>query len=122
MLNEILQSDDEYWTMHEKMKETMEDAWISKLWRVQNQSLWTYYSFHKDRILMNGDDPQEKQVWHGTSSLDPGVIFNDLNDNEKILSINLSGTKRSNLTVVIGDLSHGHLMLRCYPTLDLPQE
>jgi hypothetical protein len=65
---------------------------------------------------MNGDDPQEKLVWHGTSSLNPGVIFNVLDDNKKILSINLSGTKRSNLTVVVGDC---HMVILCCGAMPL---
>ncbi len=80
ILNEVDPTDDEYWTIHSQLKDSMNDAWISKLWRVQNESLWTFYSFHKDKLTMNGVQHTEMSVWHGTSSLDPGVIFNDTQD------------------------------------------
>ena len=80
ILNEIDPTSDEYWTVHKQLQESMKDAWISKLWRVQNESLWTFYSFHKDKLTMNGIQHAERSVWHGTSSLDPGVIFNDTQD------------------------------------------
>jgi len=72
--------DGQYWDVAEKLRETMDDAHISELWRVQNESLWTYYSFHKHRLSMHSIDHNERSVWHGTSSLDPSVIYNDKQD------------------------------------------
>mmetsp|Transcript_18850 Transcript_18850/g.27339 ORF Transcript_18850/g.27339 Transcript_18850/m.27339 type:complete len:908 (+) Transcript_18850:1-2724(+) len=79
-LVEVTPDDDQYWSIHNKLKETMSNAWISKVWRVQNTSLWTYYSFHKDRLTMIDIDHNERHVWHGTSSLDPSIIYNDQQD------------------------------------------
>uniref|UniRef100_A0A7S2I1X7 Poly [ADP-ribose] polymerase n=1 Tax=Helicotheca tamesis TaxID=374047 RepID=A0A7S2I1X7_9STRA len=79
-LVEVTPEDDQYWSVQNKLKETMDDAWISKIWRVQNTSLWTYYSFHKDRLTRIGIDHNERHVWHGTSSLDPSIIYNDQQD------------------------------------------
>lgn len=73
----VLPEDDEYWIINDRLKETMKDAHISKVWRVQNTSLWTYYSFHKDRLSINSISHNERSVWHGTSTLDPVVIYND---------------------------------------------
>jgi hypothetical protein len=73
----VLPEDDEYWTINDRLKETMNDAHISKVWRVQNTSLWTYYSFHRDRLSINNISHNERSVWHGTSTLDPVVIYND---------------------------------------------
>lgn len=39
--------DEEYWAVIEKIRITIPNAHISKLWRVQNSSLWSYYLFHK---------------------------------------------------------------------------
>jgi Receptor family ligand binding region len=80
ILIEVLPHEDQYWIVNEQLQDSMKDAYISKLWRVQNVSLWTYYSFHKDRLSMNGVLHNEKSVWHGTSNVDPAVIYNDKQD------------------------------------------
>jgi len=77
---EVSPEDEQYWAVLDRMRESMDDAFISKLWRIQNTSLWSYYSFHKDRLLTHGIDHGERGVWHGTSSLDPAVIYNDKQD------------------------------------------
>lgn len=69
--------DEQYWAVLEKLRETMPDGHISKLWRVQNSSLWSYYSFHKDRLESNDVPSNERRVWHGTSTLDPSVVYDD---------------------------------------------
>jgi len=79
-LNEIPPTDKQYWMVHKKLRDSMPDVYITKLWRVQNLPLWTYYSFHKDRLDMHGIQPREKLVWHGTSSLDPEIVYNDQQD------------------------------------------
>jgi len=79
-LVEVQPDNDQYWTVAERLQETMPDAHISKLWRIQNESLWSYYSFHKDRLEMVDIDHNERSVWHGTGSLDPSVIYNDRQD------------------------------------------
>jgi ABC-type branched-subunit amino acid transport system substrate-binding protein len=71
---------DEYWEVAAKLRETMPDAHISQLWRVQNTALWSYYSFHKHRLALNGINTNELAVWHGTSKVDPNVIYNDTQD------------------------------------------
>ncbi|KAI2497146.1 hypothetical protein MHU86_17349 [Fragilaria crotonensis] len=80
VLVEVLPDDTQYWAVCNRLRGDMSDAHISKLWRIQNISIWTYYSFHKDRLEMNGIDHNEKTVWHGTSSVDPSVIYNDRQD------------------------------------------
>ena len=77
---EVLPDDDQYWVVTDSLQQTMKDAHISKLWRIQNTSLWSYYSFHKSRLAMNGVDSNERSVWHGTSGLDPATIYNDRQD------------------------------------------
>ena len=79
-LVEVPPDNEQYWQVCDKLKATMDNAWISKLWRVQNKSLWTFYSFHKDRLAMHGVDHNERSAWHGTSSLDPSIIYNDQQD------------------------------------------
>jgi hypothetical protein len=80
ILVEVLPNDPQYWEVYNRLRGDMSDAHVSKLWRIQNNSLWTYYSFHRDRLAMNGVDLNEKSVWHGTSSVDPSVIYNDRQD------------------------------------------
>jgi hypothetical protein len=79
-LVEVTPFDPQYWTVYNRMRRDMSDVHISKLWRIQNMSLWTYYTFHRDRLEMNGIDPNETTVWHGTSSVDPSTIYNDIHD------------------------------------------
>ena len=79
-LVEVPPDDEQYWSVLERMRSTMPDVYISKLWRVQNTSLWTYYSFHKERLSMHKITHGERSVWHGTSGLDPSVIYDDQQD------------------------------------------
>ena len=81
----ILPSDEEYWNVHSILQgksEKMKDAWISKLWRIQNMHLWTLYSFHLGRLesLLEEPEPNEIMVWHGTGVMDPSIIYNDTQD------------------------------------------
>ncbi|KAI2510261.1 hypothetical protein MHU86_4139 [Fragilaria crotonensis] len=80
ILIEVLPEDEQYWSVAKKLRQSMDDAWISKVWRVQNKPLWTYYSFHKNRLAMNSIDDTELAVWHGTSSLEPSIIYSDTQD------------------------------------------
>ena len=79
-LVEVPPDDKQYWAVLDRMRETMPGVHISKLWRVQNTSLWAYYSFHKERLSMHKIAHGERQVWHGTSTLDPSVIYDDEQD------------------------------------------
>jgi hypothetical protein len=72
--------DEEYWQVADRLRETMPDAYISNVWRVQNTALWSYYSFHKHRLALNGINTNELAVWHGTSKMDPHVIYSDTQD------------------------------------------
>jgi len=76
----VAPDDEQYWMVADRLRKTMPDAHISKLWRVQNTSLWAYYSFHKDRFTMNEIEENERSVWHGTSALDPQDIYLDKQD------------------------------------------
>jgi ABC-type branched-subunit amino acid transport system substrate-binding protein len=77
---EVLSHEQQYWDVTMQLQESMKNAYISKLWRIQNKSLWDYYSFHKDRLAKNNIPPNEKNVWHGTSNLDPAIIYCDPQD------------------------------------------
>ena len=79
-LVQVLPEEDEYWEVQKRLRESMNDAHIAKLWRVQNDSQWANFMLHKLRLEMQGVPVHERQVWHGTRSLDPGVIFNDKQD------------------------------------------
>mmetsp|Transcript_48702 Transcript_48702/g.72299 ORF Transcript_48702/g.72299 Transcript_48702/m.72299 type:complete len:894 (-) Transcript_48702:279-2960(-) len=72
--------DEQYWLVNDKLRETMGDAWISNVWRIQNHQLWNYYSFHKNRLAMTGVGHNEHLVFHGSSSLEPSIIYNDRQD------------------------------------------
>lgn len=58
-------------------------ATLIKLQRIQNKSLWDFYSARKTRMCTaNGTpNPQERRgVWHGTRHNDPSVIYEDVQD------------------------------------------
>mmetsp|Transcript_18867 Transcript_18867/g.54625 ORF Transcript_18867/g.54625 Transcript_18867/m.54625 type:complete len:756 (-) Transcript_18867:811-3078(-) len=79
-LVELFPDEDEFWAVSKQLRANMNDAWITKVWRVQNHPLWNYYNFHKNRLSINGIDHNEKSVWHGTSSLDPAIVYDDQQD------------------------------------------
>eukprot|EP01043_Picozoa_sp_COSAG02_P012436 COSAG02_NODE_479_length_21477_cov_49.737674_10_plen_1821_part_00 len=57
------------------------DQQIMKVQRVQNIALWEFYSMQKRKLgKLNGKDPNEVTVWHGTRALDPRAIFLDKQD------------------------------------------
>lgn len=78
----------EYWTVLDKMRETMsEPVWITELSRVQNDGVWSYYVFRKNQLAskygVDLNDPVavgEIDAWHGTSCLNPDVVYNDNHD------------------------------------------
>ena len=78
-LVEVLPTDAQYWDVHETFTKTMDtEAWLSKVWRIQNNSLFNFYSFHKNRLAGRCDvGHAERTVWHGTSQLDPSVVYSD---------------------------------------------
>ena len=55
-------------------------ALVLQVWRVQNVPLYNFYAFHKTRLEQQGVDVNELSLWHGTSSLDPAMIYNDPQD------------------------------------------
>ena len=80
ILVEVTPHEDEYWNVHNKLQESMDDAFISKLWRVQNSAQWANFILHRLRLEMQNVPVHERMLWHGTSSLDPAVIYNDKQD------------------------------------------
>ncbi|CAB9529862.1 polymerase 11 [Seminavis robusta] len=79
----------EYWDVLHKLRETMNDnetCHLSQLSRVQNIGIWSYYVFRKNQLVnkygvdMQNEMINEVSVWHGTSSLNPDVIYNDRQD------------------------------------------
>jgi Poly(ADP-ribose) polymerase catalytic domain len=67
----------EYWDVLGRLQRDMPDAHISRLWRVHNVALWEFYSFHKQRFARDGIAENEVQVWHGTTFVDPAMIYRD---------------------------------------------
>jgi Poly(ADP-ribose) polymerase catalytic domain/WWE domain len=81
ILVEVNPLEDEYWRVLGRLQREMPDARISRLWRIRNEPLRLYYQFHKDRLTINGvAKPNEVEVWHGTRTLDPGVVYRDRQD------------------------------------------
>eukprot|EP01051_Picozoa_sp_SAG22_P003926 SAG22_NODE_201_length_15391_cov_7.662176_3_plen_491_part_00 len=65
----------------------MHDAWITKLQRIQNSDLLTYYESQKQRIAKTpgAQDPltetaRETKGWHGTSDFSAKNIYEDRQD------------------------------------------
>ncbi|CAB9514288.1 polymerase 11 [Seminavis robusta] len=80
----------EYLAVQKKMRETMnndETCHITALYRVQNVGIWSYYVFRKNQLankygvdINDSDSLTELDVWHGTSYLNPDVIYNDMQE------------------------------------------
>lgn len=79
----------EYWDVLAKLRETMNDSdcHLSSLSRVQNLGVWSYYVFRKNQLankynldIKDAEKLHELSVWHGTSSLNPDVIYKDQQD------------------------------------------
>ena len=79
----------EYWDVLAKLRETMNDieCHLSSLSRVQNIGIWSYYVFRKNQLANKyhvdiKDDAKlnECSVWHGTTTLNPDVIYKDQQD------------------------------------------
>lgn len=86
-LVDIAPTEQEYWDILNKMRKTVgagETCHITKLSRVQNEGIWSYYVFRKNQLAnkhsVEIDDLCEEDVWHGTSSLNPDVIYKDQQD------------------------------------------
>jgi ABC-type branched-subunit amino acid transport system substrate-binding protein len=80
ILVEIQSCEQEFKQVEKDLQESMHDVHISKLWRIQNKSLWIYYCLQKDRLSMNKIPLNEQNVWHGTSEVDPAIIYRDKQD------------------------------------------
>jgi hypothetical protein len=81
MLAPIVADTPEFEAVKERMIQTMPEAQIVKLERVQNVMLWQYYCMRQERMRsINGKDPNEVSVWHGTRSHDPKLIYEDMQD------------------------------------------
>lgn len=80
VLIELNQLDEEYWQVARRLEATMPQTHIARVWKVHNTALSLYYAFHKQRFALNGIDANEATVWHGTSEVDPSVIYNDKQD------------------------------------------
>jgi hypothetical protein len=71
---------EQYGGVMQRLQETMPGVQISKLWRIRNPKLFDYYAFQKQRLRKETIDLNERHVWHGTSTLDPEVIYKDRKD------------------------------------------
>ena len=109
ILVEVTPTDQEYWVVSDKLRETLPDGWISRVWRIQNRPLYNFYCFHRTRLnTTNGEATDEKHVWHGTSSLDPAMIYNDKQVNPLSLSPSLPLSLSLSLCVYGGIILFKH--------------
>eukprot|EP01043_Picozoa_sp_COSAG02_P078702 COSAG02_NODE_17852_length_976_cov_1.118586_2_plen_170_part_00 len=111
-LVEVFQSDPDYWAVYAELTrppnaefarrcpktgassdtQGMQDAWITKLYRIQNADLYTYFHSQKEKLIQtNGDgvapkaftsEGMMKEVlgWHGTGQFDASNIYEDRQD------------------------------------------
>ena len=86
-LIDIPPTDHEYWEVLQKMRATIdsdETCHITSLSRVKNEGIWSHYVFRKNQLGnkhgVDMDTLCEEEVWHGTSGLNPDIIYNDQQD------------------------------------------
>ena len=66
------------WThIEELMRESLPRVRIDNIKRIQNKYLWQKYNFFRRAMKkkMNGEDINEKELFHGTRSNDPKMIY-----------------------------------------------
>ena len=62
--------------LKQRVRETMQDARISKIFRIQNKWLWDRFAVHKKRMYYkNNGCTNEKELFHGTRGHDPKLIY-----------------------------------------------
>lgn len=89
-LVEVQPTQQEYWDVLSRFRATGNEGetyHLSKLSRVQNVGIWSYYVFRKNQLankyrtdLNDSKQLLERSVWHGTSSLNSDVIWSDQQD------------------------------------------
>ena len=71
----------EYTSVLGLLRATIPSAQMVRLDRIQNVLLWDYYCTRKARMRkVNGAEPNEVSVWHGTRSHDPKLVYEDVQD------------------------------------------
>ena len=76
ILKEVTPSSNEFTKVLSLMQRTLPNARITKLERIQNEWLWTRYSQHRELIKKkNQGIAQELDLFHGTRSNPPGLIY-----------------------------------------------
>ena len=71
----------EYTSVLGLLRATIPSAQMIRLDRIQNVLLWDYYCTRKARMRkVNGAEPNEVSVWHGTRSHDPKLVYEDAQD------------------------------------------
>ena len=112
-LVEVAPTTHEYWDVFDQLRQEpsncnwgrMDDAWISKLHRIQNLHLYTYFDFQKKRLHKtaregtvhhsassqnvlqrtfseSSGDVNTVDGWHGTGDFDAANIYLDRQDGE----------------------------------------
>ena len=62
--------------LEQRVRETLQDAKISKILRIQNKWLWDRFAVHKKRMqYKNSSYTNEKDLFHGTRGRDPKLIY-----------------------------------------------
>ena len=76
MLFNVSNTAQEWIDIDTKFKKTMEKAKIEKIERIQNRKLWKIYRNEMEDIKnKNQEDPNCKNMFHGTKSTDPKTIY-----------------------------------------------
>jgi len=80
-LVQITAGSEEWLRVTSFLHKTMPHAAIIQLHRIQNISLWKFYTGQKNNMeLLLGHAPSQKVVWHGTKDIDPAKIYKDKQD------------------------------------------
>ena len=68
----------------------MADAWITKLQRIQNLDLYTYFTFQEQRLRGSA----KVDGWHGTGNFPAANIYNDRQDGASATALGISARLR----------------------------
>ena len=84
-LKELTETDSELARVRSLLLKTIPNATIQQVHRIQNVSLWKSYCANVETMAhILKRRPAQRQVWHGTGTVDPAKIYKDAQDGFRV--------------------------------------